>query len=59
MYENIKKKGLSPSSESGLLLPEAGVLLQTGGYDFLVLLAVDGAGGVDQALQTREPEAVV
>lgn len=41
------------------MLPEARVLLQTGGYDVLVLLAVDGAGGVDQALQAREPEAVV
>ncbi|TNN60291.1 hypothetical protein EYF80_029456 [Liparis tanakae] len=28
-------------------------------YDVLVLLAVDGAGGVDQALQARELEAVV
>ena len=41
------------------MLPEAGVLLQTGSYDFLVLLAVDGAGGVDQPLQTGKPEAMV
>lgn len=43
----------------GRLLPEVRVLLQTGRYDLLVLLAVDGAGGVDQALQTGELEAVV
>ena len=42
-----------------VLLPEAGVLLQTGSYDVLVLLSVDGAGGVDQALQAGEPESVV
>lgn len=39
--------------------PKAGVLLQTCCDDLLVLLAVDGAGGVDQALQPGEPEAVV
>lgn len=41
------------------MLPEVGVLLQTGRYDVLVLLAVDGAGGVDNALQPREPEGMV
>lgn len=40
-------------------LPEAGVLLQTGRHHVLVLLAVDGTGGVDQALQAREPEAMI
>lgn len=39
--------------------PEARVFLQTGCYDFLILLAVDGAGGVDQALQPGEPKAMV
>lgn len=41
------------------MLPEAGVLLQTGSYHFLILLFVDGAGGVDQALQAGKPESVV
>lgn len=41
------------------MLPEARVLLQTGRYNFLILLTVNGAGGVDEALQPREPEAVV
>lgn len=39
--------------------PKAGVLLQTRCDDLLVLLAVNGAGGVDQALQPGEPQAVV
>lgn len=60
IYAGIKASmGLFWVGESGLLLPEARVLLQTGRYDFLILLAVNGAGGVDQALQPREPEAVV
>ena len=46
-------------STSGLTLPDAWVLLQTGRYDFLILLAVDGACGVHQALQVGEPEGVV
>jgi len=43
----------------GLSLPEAGVLLKTGGHDLLVLLTVDGTGRVDEALQTGKPETVV
>lgn len=39
--------------------PEPGVLLQTRCDDLLILLAVNGAGGVDQALQSGEAEAVV
>lgn len=46
-------------SASGLLLPEARVLLQAGLYNFLILQAVDGAGGVDQVLQAGEPEGMV
>lgn len=41
------------------MLPEARVLLQTGGYNLFVLLSVDGAGGVNQTLQAGKPEAVV
>lgn len=52
-------QGLFFVCENRLLLPEARVLLQTGIHDFLVLLAVDAAGGVHQALQTGEPETEV
>lgn len=57
--EYWKSKGLIYAGVKLLFLPKAWVLLQTGRYDVLIFLAVDGAGGVDQTLQAGEPEAVV